>query len=462
MMSTPVGRAPIPATPDLGTGIGETPLAAAMRRFEEVAGAASAGSEAMLIATAFLEMEVFKPHNWQHLAPCFKDDVNVPETAKLLVQCHLATSREGLLHVLGQHPKLDVADKAAARLLASLKPHVRDAMVANWRNVDATGLHAISAGLIAVQIPGTVFRCPLIGRTFTRDGLDLTQHEATSLLQSNFEGASSRTLLEAFADTTTHYFGMSAFLFGLAVGVEGSVMSGLDKNHACALARSLLTALAGDQNSVTLRVPLARFFGALGEYRIAAELHAQAAQIAERRDAETAVCLVMVPAAAREEQIGIQRGMQLRIGANQAWSGVYREKTGELCDSAMHMFKASYHLYLAGEAKAGAVRDAAQAQLLRLALSADVAKVYEVLVDAVRAFGPNYPGISALCKQCADVFEQRGLPADAAAIHKFAFEQLYQMGMRYDQDIDIEVLTAISADHQANARRLLGVTRNVL
>ncbi|VVD71306.1 hypothetical protein PAQ31011_00620 [Pandoraea aquatica] len=240
-------------------------LTQAMNTLQQCLQDCSPGSAELTKAIERVEAAFTKNDGWKFIKHCFERDVDRATFVRRLVRNHVSTTPVGFEHVRRTMSEAQL-DIYATQLSRALKPHIRAEIISRWSQSEDTGLHLTDGKFIAVGIPGTDMRLSLMDGGFSYRGLDLTQAEATQLLMTRPEGMPpDATLLALMPELTEDHAASNFRIVGEAVGGDGSLLLGLDREAVHRVASAAHDALAGITGSLVERESMARFFHWVGD-----------------------------------------------------------------------------------------------------------------------------------------------------------------------------------------------------
>ncbi|WP_157123189.1 hypothetical protein [Pandoraea vervacti] len=393
----------------------------------------------MFLAGAELLKAASADHGWNVIGPCFQHGVDRTDTVRELARSHLAALPGGLRHVLAVC-NIRVFDELNEKVFGALSQDVRDEIVRRWSEPNASSLYVTKDGLFAVDLPGTDFRCALTAKGLSQNGLRLTQLEATRLLLAQVDGdfASGpvRTVLPAMA---VLHPGVVYTLLGAVIGPDGSLPPELDRDEIHALAAAAHDRLKGEDGTVELREPFARFFRWMGDEKRAAQAHALTAKVRSMHAEQGGALAVDPNLSGHDRADEVLRINHTRAAIERQLAAFHYDRAIEPRLAATELLASASSFSSAGERPLAAAMYAAAAE--KLASCGAFFEVRSTLKDAAGAYGADSEALSRICTRCADAFGQRGLHYAAAKTHALAAEFLRE---RIERHTDIDVAAAVA------------------
>ncbi|AJP57792.1 hypothetical protein UC34_13995 [Pandoraea vervacti] len=391
-------------------------LTSALAEFEVEVQRSAPGSAQLTRLVDWLEMEVLHPENWRCLRPSFKDCAARRWIAEHLARAHLATFAAGVEHLQDSAFSAQLGTLAPC-LLGALTQDARDDIVRRWSTGDAAALQVTDKQYFAMDIPGTGFRCALIGNVFGPGGLCLTQREATDLLLARL-GDGATTVLQALRRVAGRNPVTAGQLLHAAIGADGSLLPELDAAEVRTLVASILETLRPEARSVVFREPFARYFNWLRDDASAAALRKEMAQILADQAGD------LVPQAVRVRDGNIMAPDDIRVqhsykvGIQHSLAALHFREANAPMEAAIQYVSAGIRLSEGGDAAiADELMMRGEAQLLSVLGAAryqDIGDIVSQLLDACRA---DYAAIARISRFCATVFESQGRMLSAARVH---------------------------------------------
>ncbi|ODP32043.1 hypothetical protein [Pandoraea sp. ISTKB] len=383
----------------------------------------SAGAAELDKAIGRVEKAFAKGDGRKVIEGAFAPDIDLGVFVKRLVRNHITTSRTGLDHALASHSYRHL-DGQARGLIRCVRPEVRAEIVRRWTEPEGSSVHVTEGKVVALDIPGTDFRCALIDGGFSSLGLNLSQSEATQLLLARPEGTPpGTTLLQMLPGLGEDHTVGNYFLICAAIGSDGSLSPGLDSDAVYSLAAEAHDFLKDIEGDVSVREPLARFFNWMGDNTRAAQSREIAATLREGMDPRDNLRLGEVARGALTTTDEIRAFNQASVAENRQWAGFHyarAEKPRLAVDQYLKSAKA-FEAVRQSDMAATMYANAAE----KLASYEVFPEVIDVLHDAIRSYGGAHGSASKVGLRCADAFAARGLHVSAAMTHELLASHLW-------------------------------------
>uniref|UniRef100_A0A0H3WMR2 Uncharacterized protein n=2 Tax=Pandoraea faecigallinarum TaxID=656179 RepID=A0A0H3WMR2_9BURK len=406
------------------------------------------GSAELTRAIERVEAAFTRSDGWRFIKRCFERDVDRDAFVRRLLLSHLSTTPTGLEHV--RHAVSEARlDAYATQLTRTLRPHIRAEIVNRWSQPDDTGLHVTQGKFIAVGVPGTDLRLSLMDGGFSFGGLNLTQTEATQLLLAHPEGTPpGTTLLDVMPDLTEDHPVANFRIVGAAIGADGSLLPGLDRDAVHAVAAAAHDALARVSGVLAEREPLARFFEWMGDDRRTAQSRQIIATIHSAMSAPENGGADEIAREGPATLDDVRRFNDVRAGENRQRAAFHYARAAQPRQAAAQYLESARIFAAAGDRAMAAGNYANAAE--RLATCDPFSAMADVLADAINVYGNDFRAVSMIGSRCADVFAGRGLHISAAMVHELVFVRLGML--RRGAGADARAIAALEASHMAKAQ----------
>ncbi|VVE62459.1 hypothetical protein PAN31117_00877 [Pandoraea anapnoica] len=412
---------------------------ALIRAFDDEIAPCAANSYALHIAIDRFALGLSAPDVWNELRRCFQADTQRCSMVNLLVMQHLSTSVNGLAYVLNLLRSTEKLVAAAGKVLHSLTPEVRSEMVRRWSDPEQTSVYMTPNQFIAVEIPGTGLRCPVMCVGLSGHGLSLTQHEVAQLLTARLEersdGATALSLLPGIA---VHQRYLTGHLLAGLIGAGGNPLGDVDQAAVRRLAISVLDAFEGVHVTPEIHESLCAFFDRVGDDESAARSFGQLA-VTHERMAQSAV--------PRKSD-----GLYLQAANFRSIAASYGEKAASLKEAAIQYREAG-----AGFAKAHeSSRALENYELAAMTMSraATVCDVESLLASTRDLRQSDLASLCSLYERCAAVFAARERLVSAALLHILAADYLVE---HRPKRLGRDEVTALAMHHRRRARDYFNV-----
>lgn len=412
---------------------------ALIRAFDDEIAPCAANSHAIYAAIERLVQGLSAPDVWNALGACFQGDIQRGSMVNLLVMQHLSTSVNGMAHVLFLWRRTGKLAAGASKVLRSLTPEVRSEMVSRWSDPAQTSVYMTPSHFLAVEIPGTGLRCPVMCVGRAGRGLNLTQREVTQLLTARLEersdGATALSLLPELAADQRY---LTGHLLAALIGVDGNPLDDVDRAEVHRLAISLLDAFEGVDVTPVVHEPLCAFFDRVGDDERAARSFGQLALTHER----------MANHAVSPESAGLY----LQAANYRSIAASYSEKTASLKAAATQ-----YREVGASFAKANETSRALEFNELAVVTMSRAATVCDVESLLVSMREPRHGDLATLCllhERCAEIFAARNRLVSAALLHILAADYLVD---HRPKRLGRGEVTALATHHRRRARDYFNV-----
>ncbi|VVE61370.1 hypothetical protein PCA31118_00553 [Pandoraea captiosa] len=445
----------IGATTETASGIAPGQrLTSVLAEFEAEVQRSAPGSAQLTRLVDWLEMAVLHPENWRYLRLGFKDGEARRSIAEHLARAHLATFAVGVEHLQDSAFSAQLGT-LAPRLLGALTQDVRDGIVGRWSAGDAAALEVTDKQYFAMEVPGTGFRCALIGNVFGPGALCLTQREATDLLLAHL-GDGATTVLQALRRVAGRNPVTAGQLLHAVIGADGSLLPELDAAEIRPLVASILETLRPEARSVAFREPFARLFNWLRDDASAAALRKEMARILADQAGDLAPQAIRVHDGNIVAPDDMRVQHSYKVGIQHSLAALHFRDANAPMEAAIQYISAGIRLREAGDAAiADELMMRGEAQLLSVLGAAryqDVGDIVRPLIDACRA---DYVAIERISRFCATVFESQGRMLSAASIHD-AVVACLPGTLESGIDADVQAMQRAQAFHLRQVRQHYG------
>ncbi|WP_157123190.1 hypothetical protein [Pandoraea vervacti] len=405
----------------------------------------SPGAAELTRAIERVEAAFTKHEAWQCIKRCFERHVGRSAFVKDVVRNHVTTTSTGLAHVHRVVGNLQL-DNFATQLVRAMRPEVRADIVDRWSQPDGTGLYVTEGNFIAVGIPGTDLRLSLMDGGFSHQGLNLSQAEATQLLLARPEGTPPGTTLLDLLPMLTDDRPLASFrIIGAAIGDDGHVLPGLDRDATHAAAAAAHDALTHLSGTLPEREALARFFGSQGDERRAAQSREIIAQIRSGMSPDENFRSGEVARERLETIDAIRRFNDLRAGENRQRAAFHYARAASP-QLAAEQYLASAKMYAsAADHRMAASMYANAAE--KLASFATFRDISQVLTDAITAYENDVSAVSRIGTRCAEALTKQGLYVSAAMAHDLVTHRLLDWLEKQPAGVDMAQVRARYAAH---------------
>ncbi|VVD72118.1 hypothetical protein [Pandoraea commovens] len=404
-----------------------------IRAFDEEIRSYAGNSYALHRAVDRLVRKLIAPGVWDALGTRFQSGTEALSMVERLVIQHLSTSANGM-DLVRSLRIVDELVTGASKVIRSLTPEVRSEMVSRWSDPERTSVYMTSNQVIAVEIPGTGFRCPVMCVGLSGRGWSLTQHEVTQLLTARLEDRSDgATALSLLPEVAEHQRYLTGHLWAALVGVDGSPLEGVDQAAVRGLALSLLNAFESVDVTPAIHEPLCAFFDRVGDDEGAARSYEQLAQTHERMGRH---------ATPRKSD-----GLYLQAANCRSIAASYFEKAASLKAAAIQYREAG-----ASFAKAHETSRALEHHELAAVTMSGAATLCDVesLLGGMRE--PRHGELARLCslyERCAEIFAARDRRVSAALLHILAADYLVE---HRPKRLGRDEVSALATHHRRRAR----------
>ncbi|MFK0376355.1 hypothetical protein [Pandoraea sp. NPDC090278] len=410
-----------------------------IRAFDEEIAPCAANSHGFYAAIERLVQGLSASDVWNALGTCFQADTQCGSMVNLLVIQHLSTSVNGMAHVLNLLRSTVKLAAGASKVLRSLTPEVRSEMVSRWSDSEQTSVYMTPNHFIAVEIPGTGLRCPVMCVGLPGRGLGLTQYEVTQLITARLEdrtdGATALSLLPGVA---VHQRYLTWHLLAALIGVDGNPLDGVDPVAVRKLAISLLDAFKSVDETPAIHESLCMFFDRMGDDEGAARSYEHLARTHERMAHHVAP---------RKSE-----GLYLQAANFRSIAASCFEKGASLKAAATQYREAGASFAKANEtSRAHEYYELAAVSMSRAAAVCDV----ESLLGSLRE--PSHSDLASLCllhERCAEIFAARERLVSAALLHILAADYLVE---HRPKRLGRDEVTALATHHRRRARDYFNV-----
>ncbi|VVD83860.1 hypothetical protein PCA20602_01269 [Pandoraea capi] len=427
----------------------EPSLDVAIQAFDAVLQQCSAGSHEIDRAIERLQKVAARADNWRVISAAFREGTDRKSMVAKLVRSHLVTCDVGMKHALRVARIKTLGDEATS-VVHALTPDARAEILSRWSAPEHTALMMTPSGLVAMGIPGTVFRCPVMDGCISPDGLGLTQREATQLLLARLEDQqTSTTVLDALPEAAPRQRYVVGNLLAEVLGANESPPSEVDRDALYRVAVIVHDALKGRNDvPVSLSDRFSRFFAISGDHARAAEAHDTVAAFRLQLVRKEAGLSRKVPETLRdahwERAIFYSTSAAARLSTaalHLACLETNKPEEIRLCLATARRFRD------AGDAAYAVAFYARAAQTS--ALTNAFGEVEKILDEARGEVRGDYEGLCMIYERCAKTFEACGHPFAAALLHMLAVD--YATKLRA-QGVDVAIVTPLETHHRRRAQ----------
>ncbi len=412
-----------------------------IREFDEEIRTYAGNSHALHGAVHELLRRLNAPDVWDVLGACFQAGTGPNPMVNRIVIQHLSTSANGMDFVRSFR-NVDGLAVSANRVFCALTPGAKAEMLSRWSAPGQTSVYMTPNHFIAVEIPGTGLRCPVMLGGLSELGLHLTQHEVAQLLTAQLEGQSEGVnALSVLPEVLKHQRYVAGHLLAGLVSADGKLSDDVDREAVRRFAISLFESFEGVDVRPAIHEPLCAFFDLVGDNERAARSYEQLAQTHERMADHAARA-----APRKGDDLYLQAANFRSIAAS------YFETAASLKAAAIQYREAG-----ASFAKARETSRAFEHYELAAATMSSTATVCDVesLLGSLRE--PRHSDLASLCllhERCAEIFAAREKLVSAALLHILAADYLVE---HRPKRLSRDEVTALTTHHRRRARDYFNV-----
>ncbi|ODP32044.1 hypothetical protein [Pandoraea sp. ISTKB] len=427
----------------------EPSLDVAIQEFDAVLQQCSAGSHEIDRAIERLQKVAARADNWRVISAAFKEGTDRKSMVAKLVRSHLVTCDVGMKHALRVADIKTLGDEATI-MLHALTPSARAEILDRWSAPEHASLMMTPSGLVAMDIPGTAFRCPVMDGCISPNGLGLTQREATQFLLARLDDRqTSTTVLDALPEVAPRQRYVVGNLLAKVMGANGSPLSEVDRDALYGVAVIVHDALKGRNDvPVSLGDRFSRFFAISGDHARAAEAHDTVAAFRLQLARNEAGLSKKVPETLRDAHweraifnATLSAARLSTAALHLACLETNKPEEIRSCLATARRFRdagdAAYALaYYARAAQTSALTNA-------------FGEVEKILDEARGEVRGDYEGLCMTYERCAKTFEACGYPFAAALLHMLAVDYVTKLRA---QGVDEAITMPLATHHRSCAQ----------